>query len=219
MFKSRGRYLFGSFLLVVLSAPASAAGLLFHDGFETCWVTAQTKPQFLASIRTSIDGTSACIPPQSGSQSGVDYTACNNANGCGSGVPGCAVTIQSGPFAGDFVSGQFTAPGTASNITVPITTSVFGSCNANITAITLNYALDYLLQIDGIDGVYTDDLLPPVVDITNYSASNNCNPVIAALINSYIAQAIVSAEASASAAIEPDLRADTLDESICPLTP
>lgn len=212
------RQAFAASLLLAGATEAAAADLLIHDGFETCWVTAQTRAQFLESIRSSIDGTSACIPPQSGSQSGVSYTVCGNANGCGPGVAGCPVAIQAGSFSGNFTSGHFVGPGTASDIVAPISTTVFGSCNVNLTGITLAYTLDYLMQTDGTDGVYSLDMLAPAVAIASYSTSNNCNPVLAGLISSYVPQAIGQAEAAAAAAIEPDLRANTLERAVCPLS-
>ena len=208
-----------SFVLAAIWAQPSSAELLFHQGFETCWVPGQTKPQFLETIRTSINGTSACIPAQSGSQSGINYTVCAATNGCGAGVDGCPVSISAGTFSGNFLTGQFTGPGTAANITVPITTSVFPACSISLNTISLGYALDYLMQTDGIDGVYSAYLMPPVVDITNYVLTNiNCNATLFGLIGSYVATAIDAAGLNASAAIEPGLRADTLGRSICPLS-
>jgi ferredoxin len=197
----------------------SAADLLIHDGFETCWVTAKTKPQFLESIRSSIDGTSACIPAQSGSQTGINYTVCAAVNGCGAGVDGCPVSISAGTFSGNFVAGHFAAPGTAANVTVPITTSVFPACSISLNTITLGYTLDYLMQTDGVDGVYSIDLMTPGVAITNYALTNiDCNGTLFALISGNVASAITAAEANASATIEPGLRADTLEQSVCPLS-
>jgi hypothetical protein len=204
--------------VAALPAPARAADLFFHQGFETCWSSAVGKAQFLELMRASIDGTSACSPPQSGSQSGIGYTVCSNANGCGVGMAGCPVAVQAGAFAGDFGGGHFLGPGTASNIIVPITTTALGSCNLNLTGITLSYTLDYLMQGDGVDGVYSSDMLAPAVAIVSYDTSNNCNPVLAGLISSYVPQAIGQAEAATAAAIGPDLRADTLERSICPLS-
>lgn len=201
-----------------VSNPAQAADLFFHQGFETCWSSAVSRSVFLGAIRSSIDGTSACIPPQSGNQSGIGYTVCSNANGCGAGAPGCPVAVQAGAFAGDFTGGQFVGPGSASNIVVPISTTGLGSCNLNLTAITLSYTLDYLMQVDGTDGVYSNDMLVPAVAVVSYATSNNCNPVLAGLISSFIPQAIGQAETAVAAAIEPDLRADTLERSICPLS-
>lgn len=195
-----------------------AADLVQHHGFETCWSPALDKARFLTAMRTSIDGRTGCIPPQSGSESGVAYTVCNVTNGCGSGVPGCAVGLQAGAFSGDFVAGIFAAPGTASNIAAPLDAGFFGSCTVNITAITLTYALDYLMRTDGTDGVYTDDLQTPVVDIVSYSSNNNCNALIGAAIASYLPQAIAIAETGAASAIDPSLRTHTLERAICPLS-
>jgi hypothetical protein len=218
MARSLIRQAFAASLLLAGAMRPAAADLLVHDGFETCWVTAQTRAQFLESIRSSIDGTSACIPTQTGSQSGIDYTVCGNANGCGIGVAGCPVAIQAGPFSGDFSIGHFVGPGTASDIVVPISTTALGSCNVNLTDINLGYTLDYLVQTDGIDGVYTLDMLTPAVAIASYSTSNDCNPALAALISSYVPQAIGQAEVAAAAAIEPGLRANTLERAVCPLS-
>lgn len=199
--------------------PASAAGLLFHQGFETCWVPGKTKVQFLEAVRTSIDGTSACIPKQTGNQSGFNYTVCGNANGCGTGIEGCAVSISAGAFSGDFLSGHFVGPGSAANIVVPIVITGISSCSVNLNNITLGYTLDYLMQTDGTDGVYSSELMPPVVAINNYDLVNgNCNATLFNLISGNVAAAISAAEENASAAIEPALRANTLDQSVCPLS-
>jgi hypothetical protein len=211
-----GPALAASIFLLISSFPTRAADLVFHQGFETCWVNALNKAQFLESVRSSVDGTSACLPPQSGSVSGFGYTICSN--GCGTGNPGCAVAVQANSFTGDFLAGQFSGPGTASNIVVPINTAVLGSCTLNLSNIVLGYALDYLMQVDGVDGVHTADMLGPAVNIVSYASSNDCNPVLAGLIASYTPQAIEQAEAAAAEAIEPGLRADTLDRSICPLS-
>ena len=218
MFKSI-RFSAGAALILAAStAPVAAGDLLIHDGFETCWVTAKTKPQFLESIRTSIDGTTACILPQSGNQSGVGYTICQTSNGCGIGMDGCSVTMQAGTFSGNFVNGAFVAAGSANNVAIPVTTTVLGNCTINLTGISLGYSLDYLMRTDGTDGVYSDDLMLPVVGITNYATSNNCNPLLAGVIASYVPQAIAAAEANAGLTIEPGLRADTLAQSVCPLS-
>ncbi len=205
-------------VLVVSVSPVAAGDLLIHDGFETCWVAAKSKPQFLESIRLSIDGTTACIPPGSGNQSGIGYTICQTVNGCGSGTDGCAVTMQAGTFSGNFITGEFAGPGSANNIAIPVTTSALGNCTINLIGISLGYSLDYLMQADGVDGVYSADLMPPGVSITNYTTSNNCNPLLAGLIASYVPQTIAAAEANAASTIEPDLRTDTLAQSVCPLS-
>lgn len=204
----------------LLSLPAAqAAELVFHEGFETCWVDALTPAQFLNSIRTSIEGTTSCVPAQSGSQSGVNYTVCAIANGCGAGVNGCQVTLHAGAFSGDFQAGQFTGPGSANNLSVPLTTSISAPCTVQVNDIVLGYTLDYLMRVDGVDGVYSDDMLTPMVDISSYTTSNNCDAFLAGLIASYVPQIIAEAETNAAAAIEPGLREDTLEQSVCPLPP
>ena len=126
--------------------------------------------------------------------------------------------VQSQAFSGDFVTGQFSAPGSTANLAVPIT-STLGNCTVNITGVALTTTLDYLMRIDGTDGVYVEDLQVPLVDITNYSTSNTCNPIMASLIAGYIPQAVANAEAGAAQAIEPGLRVQTVGQSVCPLTP
>jgi hypothetical protein len=219
MFTSSRIAAFASIILVATWARPAAGELLFHQGFETCWVPGQTKAQFLEVIRTSINGTSACIPAQSGNQSGIAYTVCASANGCGPGMEGCPVSIGAGTFSGNFLTGQFTGPGTAADITVPITTTIFGACSISLNTISLGYTLDYLMQTDGIDGVYSADLMAPGVEISNYELTNiNCNATLFALIGSNVATAIEAAEENASVAIEPGLRTSTLEQSICPLS-
>ncbi|MEP6881067.1 MAG: hypothetical protein ABI866_03685 [Dokdonella sp.] len=218
MFKFAHPTVFAIVSMTAFIGSASAADLLIHDGFETCWVSAKTKSQFLEAIRTSIDGTTACIPPRTGSQSGVGYTICQTSNGCGVGVDGCGVTMQAGTFSGTFSTGAFAAAGSASNIAIPVTTTALGNCTINLTGISLGYSLDYLMQTDGTDGVYSADLMPPVVSITNYATNNNCNPLLAGVIASYVPQAIAAAEENAASTIEPGVRADTLAQSVCPLS-
>lgn len=197
---------------------AFAGNLVFHSGFETCWVEAVSKPQFLQSMEASIDGTTACIPSQAGVEQGVGYTVCAIPNGCGSGVDGCPVVLESGAFAGNFQAGDFNAPGSTGDIAIPLTTTVFGACTINLTNVVLAYQLDYLMQIDGTDGVHTEDMQTPTVDIISYSTTDNCNPVLDGFIASYLPQAIAGAETAAAQAIDPGLRADTLEQSICPLS-
>jgi hypothetical protein len=206
-------------LFACLMAPATAGDLLIHDGFETCWVSAQTKAQFLESVRSSIDGSSACIPALTGNQSGIDYTVCAAANGCGAGIEGCPVILGAGTFSGDFLAGSLSGPGSAADIVVPITTSIFPACSVRLNAISLDYELDYLMRLDGVDGVYSDDMMAPSVTISNYTLTNiNCNGTLFALIGGNVATAVSAAEGNVAATIEPGLRTDTLDRSVCPLS-
>lgn len=206
-------------LLIATWATPSSAELLFHQGFETCWVPGQTKAQFLETIRASIDGTSSCIPQTSGNQSGFEYTVCGTANGCGTGVAGCPVSISAGTFTGSFQAGLFSGPGAAANVAVPIVITGIANCTVNLNNTILGFSLDYLMQTDGVDGVYSDDLMTPTVAINSYQlVDGNCGAAIFSLILGNIASAIPAAEASASAAIEPGLRVDTLDRAICPIS-
>lgn len=207
-------------VVMLAFSPARAADLVFHQNFDMCWSPAYTKPQFLDAMRSSIDGTIGCLPPTSGNDGTISYTVCGAANGCGTGVPGCPVAMRAGSFSGDFVAGSFSGPGTIDNISVPISYSLFGfpgSCTLTLSAIVTSHQLDYLMRLDGSNGVYSDDLASPVVDIASYTRSG-CDG-IASFINPYVAEAIANAEAGASAAIAPALRATTVERAICPLTP
>lgn len=195
------------------AGSVSAADLIAHQGFEICWATAVSKPTFLTAMRGSIDGGSTCIPPQSGTSGGVTYNACSAANGCGTGVPGCPVTIHSAEFAGDFQTGAFSAPGTVDNISIPI--SLVGlpiSCTLTLSAIVTRYDIDYLMQVDGLDGVYTDDLAAPVATILSYTRSG-CD-----LLGAVPPGAITAAQDAMGAGIESPLRTATVERAICPLS-
>lgn len=202
------------------SAGAGAADLVSHHGFEICWATAVTKPAFLTAMRSSIEGGSSCFPPQSGSMSGVTYTACNVPNGCGSGIAGCPVAIHSAAFTGDFMTGAFTAPGTVDNIPIPITYTLSPfpsqSCTLTLSAIVTLYDLDYLMRMDGLDGVFSDDLATPVATIVSYTKAG-CN-ALGAIIDPAIAGAITAAQDAMGAAIEPALRANTVERAVCPIS-
>lgn len=203
-------------IALMMVPPAFAADLVFHQSFEECWSAALTRPVFLDRMRSSIEGTTACIPPQSGSTSGIPYSVCATANGCGSGVAGCPVLIHAGAFSGDFVAGSFSGPGSVDNIAVPINYTL-GSCVLTLGAIVMDFDLDYLMRSDGSNGVHADDLATPVATIASY-ASSGC-AAVASLIAPYIATAIVNAQDSTAAAIQPALRANTVGQSVCPLTP
>lgn len=201
-----------------MALESQAANLVFHQGFETCWVNALTEQGFRQAVETSIDGTTACIPSQSGSEQGIAYSICAISNGCGSGVNGCPVVLNAGAVTGSFITGQFTAPGTTNDIIAPVTTSLFGSCAISITNVVLQYQLNYLMQVDGTDGVYAEDMQQPLVDIASYTQNHNCNPILDGFIDSYTPQAIAEAETNAAIAIEPELRASTVEQAVCPVS-
>ena len=201
------------------AGSASAADLVAHHGFEICWATAIAKPVFLTAMRSSIEGGTSCFPPQTGSMSGISYTACNTPNGCGSGLTGCPVTLHSAAFSGNFMTGAFTAPGTVENIAIPITYSSFlgsGSCSLTLSAIVTRYDLDYLLRLDGIDGIYSDDLATPVATIVSYTKAG-CNE-LGAVIDPAIAGAVTSAQEAIGVAIDPALRSNTVERAVCPIS-
>ncbi len=201
------------------SVGAGAADLVSHNGFEICFATAVTKPVFLTAMGNSIEGGMSCLPPQSGTSGGATYTACNTANGCGTGVPGCPVTIHSAAFTGDFTTGAFTAPGTVDNIPIPIMYNISGfpgSCTLTLSAIVTRYDLDYLMRLDGLDGVYSDDLATPIATIVSYTRTGCA--ILNAFIEPAIAGAITSAQVGIGASIEPPLRANTVERAVCPIS-
>lgn len=198
------------------AGSASAVDLVSHQGFEICWATAVTKPAFLTAMRNSIEGTAACISPQSGTVSGATYTACNAPNGCGTGVAGCPVMIHSGTFTGDFMTGAFSAPGTVDNVPIPITYTLSPfpqqSCTLTLSVIVTTYNLDYLMRVDGLDGVFSDDLAAPVATINSYTRTG-CD-----LLGAVPPAAITAAQDAIGAGIEPALRTNTVERSVCPLS-
>ncbi|WP_440223617.1 hypothetical protein ACQQ2N_00055 [Dokdonella sp. MW10] len=214
----RGFRMLAVLVPALVASSAADAALIFHDGYDACWNTAVTRPVFLERVRASIDGTQGCIAPQSGTELGITYTTCNVPNGCGTGVPGCPVTLQAGAFSGDLAAGHLVGPGSAADIAVPIDAGFVGSCTLRLTGVVLGYTLDYLMRTDGVDGVYVDNLAAPQVAITQYTSSNNCNSFLASLIASYEPDAVAAAADGAAVQIEPGLREDTVGQSICPLS-
>ena len=209
-----------AWVAVSAAGSAGAVDLVSHQGFEICWATAVTKPAFLTAMRNSIEGTTTCIPPQTGTVSGVNYTVCNAPNGCGTGVAGCPVTIHSAAFTGDFMTGAFSAPGTVDNIPIPITYTPSPlpqqSCTLTLSAIVTSYNLDYLMSVDGLDGVFSDDLATPVATINSYTRGG-CM-ALGTLIDPAIPGAITSAQDAIASGIEPALRTNTVERSVCPLS-
>lgn len=203
-----------------LLAPATAAAqivdLVDHNGFEACWSKAITKPQFLDLLHASIDGASGCIAQTSGSAAGIDYSACTNAD-CG-GQIGCPVTVHAGTFSGDFGTGAFSGPGTADDISIPISYTYFGmsgNCTITISNITLTYTPWLYIAADGNSGDYMAYLTQQsAVTIDAYSADSpdlTCKALIVAGGSSFVSQA----EAAGSAL----LQGTQVGETVCPLTP
>jgi hypothetical protein len=192
--------------------------LLMHNGFAECWNSAITKPMFLTAAQNSVDGLTGCVPPQSGTESGIPYQVCNTA-GCNGGAMGCQVTLHAATApTGDFSTGSFSGAGSADNLSVPITYTlgVTTSCVMTITAITLTYGWNNTLQADGNNGKYSSALPTNSVTFNTRTIGGNCG----ATVNGFLGPlAVTNAQTAAATAIKPDLIAATVDESICPLTP
>ncbi len=211
--------LFALPLLGMGALNAQTVDLVAHNGFESCWSKALTKPQFLGLMRSSLDDQVTCIGPQTTTGSGFTVTTCNTA-ACPGGQTGCPVTLRAGIFSGDFPTGTFAAPGSADNIEVPVmVTAPFSlSCTVSISSITLTFAPDYSMIADGNSGLYAAELTQAPVSLnsfTVFSSNQTCQSLADANQSAFSAPA----EAAATTAVEAQLRVTTVGESICPLTP
>jgi len=210
---------------VLLSASTAAAqivDLVDHNGFETCWSKAIPKATFLDLIRATIDGKTFCVPEVSGSATGYTYDACNTTACPGSAV-GCPVTVHAGIFSGNFTTGGFASTGTADNVSVPISYSGLssGSCTILFSNIMLDYAPSYFLSADGNSGDYIAYLTQSSVSVASSDATVGlpANLTCTALLGFFKGVIIDQAQTAASDAWGPLLAADTVGESVCPLTP
>lgn len=208
-------------VLLAVVAGNAQADLVFHQGFETCWSAAIAPATFFDRLSPpALDGAQTCIPQQSGSTSGVTYTACDTA-ACAGGAVGCPLTLHLGSAMGDFVTGQFSVAGTADDIAVPLTISGFGApitCSRTVSAIAVTMAPDYQMQADGPNGTYTNALLSSPVTLNSYAVGAGCgafDPIMDLYFPTLVTQAQNQASASAFAALSPE----TVDVSICPLVP
>jgi hypothetical protein len=209
-------------LLATADAAAQVVDLVGHNGFEACWSNAITKTTFLDLIQATIDDKTFCVPQVSGSASGYTYDACNTA-ACPGNVVGCPVTTHAGSFSGDFVTGDFSSTGTADDVSVPISYNGLssGSCTILFSNIMLDYAPSYFLTADGNNGDYMAYLTQSSVTVTNSDASVNlpANLTCTPLLNFFKGVIIDQAQTAASNNWAPLLSADTVGESVCPLTP
>lgn len=212
-------------VLAGASALAPAQGvdsLLMHNGFEACWSTALTKPQFLDLLRSGVDGRTGCVPPSSGTVTlpgfgPVAYTACATP-ACPGAVPGCPVTTHAGTFSGDFATGIFSGPGSADDVQVPVTSAVFGTCMLTLSNIVLTFAPAYVFDPDGNSGVYASALVQASVNST-YALSASGGPLCGFLPGVVEPQLGPQLDAAASAAYADQLTATTVGQSVCPLVP
>ena len=213
-------------LVAVLLLPSTAAAqvvdLVDHNGFEACWSKAITKTTFLDLIQASLNDKTLCVGKVSGSATGYTYDACNTA-ACPGNAVGCPVTVHAGVFSGNFSTGDFSAVGTADNVSVPISYTGLssGSCTILFSNIMLDYAPSYFLSADGNNGDYMAYVTQSSVTIANSDASVNLPPnPTCTLLLSFLKSAIIGqAQSAASDGWGPLLAADTVGESVCPLTP
>lgn len=216
----------GIVLSSVLAASAGAVAqtvdLVDHNGFEACWSKALTKAQFLTAMDDAIgtSGSTLCIAQIDGSGTGFTYSACNTP-ACPGSQTGCPVTIHSPGFSGDFSTGAFTASGTADDVSIPVSYTLFsvpGSCTITVTGITMTYSPSYFITADGNNGDYMAYLTQSAFTIDNYSASSP-TPFCETLATSFGPSFISQAEATAGTDLAALLDASTVGDSVCPLTP
>lgn len=214
--------IFASWLLIFFcaDAPAQTVDLVIHNGFEDCWSQALTKPAFLALLQNSLDGQTTCVPPISGTQTGINYTACYTA-ACPGGATGCPVTVHPGVFSGDFGTGDFSASGTADNVTVTVEYSGLpsGTCTISISNITETYAPSFYETPDGNSGDYMAYLTPASGFSLNNRSYSSADPICSALISSAGTQVDNAIHAQAASQMMTALSASAAGESVCPLTP
>lgn len=208
-------------LLLPGALCAQAADLVIHNGFEACWSSALTKPQFLDLMQTSLDGASSCIGPQSSTQNGITVTACNT-NACAGGATGCPanVHVPNGAFTGDFGTGTFAGAGSMDDIVVPVTFTgtINDTCTITLSAIALAFAPDYMFSADGNSGNYAAALTQAPVSFTSYTATGS-DVFCQGAVSQYGPQLKSAAEAQGTVLTEARLRSSTVAQSICPLTP
>ncbi|HET8942057.1 MAG TPA: hypothetical protein VFN13_08730 [Rudaea sp.] len=219
-----GSSMLSTFIGVVLIAPgvlcAQTVDLVAHNGFEACWSQALTKSQFLGLMQSSLDNRTTCIGPQTTTSPPFEITTCNTA-ACPGGQTGCPVTLHSGAFSGDFPTGTFQASGGTDDISVPLTvTGAFGlTCTVTISNVTLTFAPDYSMIADGNSGLYAAQLTQAPVTLGNTVVVSSTDPTCDSLANTNKSTLTAPAETAATAAVEAKLRASTVAQSICPLTP
>lgn len=221
----RGR-LFLALLTPCIGAPAQTVDLVIHNGFEDCWSQALTKPAFLALLQASIEGNTGCVAPSSGVVNfgfgDVNYTVCNTLACSGNTVLGCAVTVHSGAFGGDFGTGAFSAAGSADDVAVPVsfTGAATDTCTITVSNIALTYSPFFYITPDGNNGDYLAYLTAAsavTIDSDSFSGSDfYCN---LAASSSVTAQVNAQAAAAATTQMVDQLTATAVGEAVCPLTP
>ena len=195
--------------------------LIGHKGTEACWSKAVTKSSFLGLVGSNVEGNTACIPPFvfnffNGSAV-VAYSMCYTA-ACPGGNVGCPITTHAGAFSdgGDFGAGQFSATGTADNLTLA-GVSGFGTCNYNASGITTSYTSDYVFTDDGNHGDYAALLNQFTAAPTNAAlGGSGSDPNCGASVPYFYAYFYGFATVGMSAGLQQKLQSPTLGKAVCP---
>ena len=195
--------------------------LIGHKSFEACWSKAVTEPAFLGLVGSNVEGNTACIPPfvftAFNGTTFVQYNVCYAA-ACPGGNLGCPITTHTGAFSdgGNFGAGQFSATGTADNLTMA-GVSAYGTCNFSATGITTSYASDYIFTDDGNHGDYAALLngftaVPTNVGLSGSGSDPNCGLSATYLYPYFSAYATLGM----SAGLQQKLQSPTVGKSVCP---
>ena len=195
--------------------------LIGHKGTEACWSKAVTKSSFLGLVGSNVEGNTACIPPFAfqffNGSTFVIYNVCYTA-ACPGGNVGCPITTHAGAFSdgGDFGAGQFSATGTADNLTLA-GVSGFGTCNYNASGITTSYTSDYVFTDDGNHGDYAALLNQFTAAPTNaVLGGSGSDPNCGASVPYFYAYFYGFATVGMSAGLKQKLQSPTLGKSVCP---
>jgi hypothetical protein len=147
----------------------------------------------------------------------VTYNVCYTA-ACPGGNLGCPITTHTGVFSvgGDFGAGQFSATGSADNLTLA-GVSGYGTCNYSASGITTSYASDYVFTDDGNHGDYAALLnqftaTPTAVGLSGAGSDPNCGLSATYLYPYFYAFATVGM----SAGLQQKLQNPTVGRSVCP---
>lgn len=189
---------------------------IFHNSFDLCAANAVTKPGFLDLLQSSINNVTSCIPQSTN----ASFTSCSLPK-CPGNAIGCPVTTHAGPFNGTFAAGSgnhYTSTGSADDLVIDIAYSG-GSCTITASNLGLDYALDYTLQDDWVNGLAATSLDQSTLTLQGgymlTGSSPTCETIVAAGSATLISQ-LETEGATGIAAIE---QAATIGKSVCPLTP
>jgi len=205
---------------VCSTAQMGAPELISHNGFEACWPKAITKPQFLTLLKSTIDGTTACILYVAYTDAGYNWDICSTST-CQGNMGACPVTLHAGTFNGDFGPGAFTAsfsgPGTTDDINVPVNyynDVTGGTCTLKLGNLTQTYSPLFYIQPDGNNGDYIWGMDALNVGFATVSPSS-ADPMCLTQANTVTFYAQSAATIQTTNALFDAVP----DQSVCPLTP